>query len=184
MRRGGSRPGRRCRLSKAGLEQALRWANELAGREFSSVYCGDEPTSRQTGRALAEMAEVRLRPMEDLQEVDVGLWEGLTDSQIEARFPKLHRCWVTDPVSVCPPQGEPVKEAASRLDKAVRTIARKHKGGTVAVILGPIALAVVRSQLGDEAPEGLHGLRSDRPVWYRLGDAARKQQASAASNAR
>jgi len=162
-------------LTESGVEQAVQWANELAGRELRAVYCGDEPNSRQTGRLLADRAEVKLRPLGGLNEVDLGLWDGLTESQVDARFPKLYRRWVEDPLSVRPPDGESVGYAGERLGRAVDQITRKYKKGTVVIVLGPIALALVRRYLEDGRGGSLHGLRTDQPVWYHVENRTRTE---------
>ena len=159
-------------LNEAGTRQAVQWANELAGRELTAVYCGDDPTARETGQVLAERAEVRLKPLPGLEEVDLGLWEGLTYAQVESRFPKIYRRWTEDPAAVCPPDGESLDSASERIQRAVRRVARKHKGGTVAIVLGPIALAVARSHLECGRPNHMHRMKSDQPVWYRLDEGA------------
>lgn len=165
-------------LNDSGLKQAAKWANELAGRELTAVYCADEATSKQVAKLLANRAEVRLKTVPALEEVDVGLWEGLTPAQVEARFPKIFKRWMEDPSGVCPPDGEPVGEAAKRIYQAVTKIARKHKGSSIAVVLGPIALAATRSQLEHGQANQLHQFKATEPVWYQISDAA-PQPASA-----
>jgi broad specificity phosphatase PhoE len=157
-------------LSDNGSRELAEWANALAGRELRAVYCGDDPTSQATGKVLAQRAEVRLKVTSGLAEVDVGLWEGLTDEQVESRFPKLFKRWVEDPASVCPPNGEPVAQACTRVMDSVHRIARKHRGSSVAVILGPLAMAATRSQLERGQTGDLHEMKTDQPVWYRVGD--------------
>ena len=157
-------------LNTAGQQQAAQWGNELAGRELVAVYCGDEPTARETARQVAERAEVRLRQLPGLEEVDVGLWEGLTYAQVEDRFPKIYRRWIDNPASVCPPDGECLDAANERLSDALERIARKHKGSTVAVVLGPIALAVTRCRLEGADSTRFHEMKANEPVWYRMAD--------------
>ena len=157
-------------LNETGARQAVAWANALAGRELAAVYCGEEPNARETAKVLAERAEVRLKEISGLEEIDVGLWEGLTAEQVESRFPKLYKRWVEDPVSVCPPHGEPVGQACERVVEAVLRITRKHKGATVGIVLGPIALAATRSHLEHGRPDRLHQLKADQPIWYRIAD--------------
>ena len=72
--------------------------------------------------------------------------------------------------SVCPPDGEYLDAAAERLQEALERIARKHKGGAVAVVLGPIALALTRCHLERAKPKEFHQMKSGEPVWYRMVD--------------
>ncbi len=142
----------------------------MAGRELVAVYCADESTAKETARQVAELAEVRLRQLPGLEELDVGLWEGLTFAQVESRFPKIYRRWVEDPASVCPPDGEPLDAAAERVRQAIERITRKHKGATVAVVLGPIALALARCYLERTESKQFQQMKVGEPVWYRLAD--------------
>ncbi len=157
-------------LNDAGSQEVVEWANALAGRELSAVYCGDDPTSRETARVLAKRAEVRLKHLPDLTEVDIGLWEGLTRAEIAARFPKLYKRWLEAPASICPPDGEPTGPAFERIVDSVHRIARKHKGANVAFVLGPIAMAATRSALEQRGVDRLRDMKTDQPVWYRVGD--------------
>ncbi|MFQ5490327.1 MAG: histidine phosphatase family protein [Phycisphaerae bacterium] len=166
-------------LNDSGLKQAAEWANELAGRELRAVYCAEEATSKQVAQLLASRAEVRLKTVSTLEEVDVGLWEGLTSAQVESRFPKIYKRWLEDPSGVCPPDGELLGDAAQRVYQAITKIARKHNGSSVAVVLGPIALAATRSQLEHGAAGRLHHLKANEPVWYQISDATAPQPASA-----
>lgn len=157
-------------LNDNGNREAVHWAKDIAGREVAAVYSGDDPTSLQTARLLARTAEVKLKQLPGLGEIDLGLWEGLTPEQVEARFPKLFKRWVDEPASVCPPQGEPVGEACDRIVEAVRKIARKYKGSAVAVVLGPVAMAAARSHLENGKSSTLQHMKTTEPVWYRLPD--------------
>ena len=157
-------------LSENGSRQIAEWANALAGRELQAVYCGDDPVSRATAQVLAERAEVRLKTTPDLGEIDIGLWEGLTTEQVQARFPKLFKRWVEDPASICPPNGEPVAQACERIMESIQQFARKNRGAAVAIVLGPIALAATRSKFERGLANWLHEMKADQPVWYRVGD--------------
>ncbi|HUU85703.1 MAG TPA: histidine phosphatase family protein [Phycisphaerae bacterium] len=157
-------------LNATGQQQAAQWGNELAGRELVAVYCGDDPTARETAKSVAARSEVRLRQVRGLEEVDLGLWEGLTYAQVESRFPKIYRRWIEDPASVCPPDGECLDAAAERLQQTLDRIARKHKGSTVAIVLGPVALALARCHLERADSGRFHRMKADEPIWYRMVD--------------
>jgi len=157
-------------LNAHGARQAAKWANELAGRELSAVYCAAEATSRQVAEVLSRRAEVKLKTLDGLEEVDVGLWEGLTPKQIEVRYPKVFKMWMDNPSVVCPPDGELLGDAADRLIAAVHRVTKKTRGATAAIVLGPLALAAIRSKLEHGHADHLHSMKSSDPVWYRVAD--------------
>ncbi len=157
-------------MNESGAQQAAEWANELAGRELSAVYCAAESTSREVAELLSARAEVKLKTLDGLEEVDVGLWEGLTPKQVEDRYPKVFKMWMESPSVVCPPDGELLGEAAVRLIAAVERVTKKNRGAAAAIVLGPLALAAIRSTLEHGNADQLHKMKSSDPVWYRVAD--------------
>jgi broad specificity phosphatase PhoE len=155
-------------LNAQGRRRALHWANVLASRELAAVYGSPETPALQTAAVFAERAEVRLRQVRDLKELDVGLWEGLTEPQVRQRYPRVFRQWTDHPASVCPPDGENLADAAARIRKAIARITRKHRNHTVGVVLGPFALALARCALENRNLGELRGLTSLEPVWYEV----------------
>jgi probable phosphoglycerate mutase len=160
-------------LTRDGRRRAQNWANELASRELAAVYCGVEKTAVQTAEVVAASSEVPRKGLDDLNEVDVGLWEGLTEPQIRNRFPRLYKTWEDQPDAVCPPDGESLAAAARRVKQAIARIAHKHKNDTVGVVLGPLSFALARCSLERRSFGELRGLMPGEPVWYELDPRAR-----------
>ncbi len=65
-----------------------------------------------------------------LKEYDVGEWSGLTRPEIEQRWPGALDAWFQGLLAATP-GGESRDGFASRLQGAVRRVARHHPGGTV-----------------------------------------------------
>ncbi len=160
-------------INAEGRRRALHWANELASRELAAVYGSHEKPAHQTAAVLADRAEVRLRQVRELKEVDVGLWEGLTEPQIRDRFPRAFRQWADHPDSVRPPDGESLADASARIRKAIARISEKHRNRTVGVVLGPLALALARCALENRDLGELRYLTTPEPVWYEVETARR-----------
>ena len=57
-------------------------------------------------RSSARPSGLRPRRIDDLRNLDQGLWQGLQLDEIKRRNVKVFRQWIDDPVTVCPPQGE------------------------------------------------------------------------------
>jgi broad specificity phosphatase PhoE len=155
-------------LTKTGHEQALSWCQELAAVGLSAVYSSSEPASVETARALSRRFRARHKQMAGLAEVDAGLWDGLTTAELKRRFPKIFKRWYDDPSSVCPPEGEDVAEASERLKAALERIVGKHDDGNAAVVLGPLAFALVRCLMESASLSQLRAFMRDRPVRYSL----------------
>src|SRR5262249_49622910 len=109
-------------------------------------FCAPGEASIGAARVVAGAAEgaggtaAKVTAEESLREMDLGLWEGLSEHELNERFPRAARQWQDDPDCVCPPEGEAFAEARGRVISGVRKIIDKAKpGSTVALVLRPIS---------------------------------------------
>ena len=143
-----------CKAWGEEITQALH-DHDLA--TVTAVITSPDEASRQTADHIGRLADKKVRTVDDLAEVDLGLWEGQRYSELQDRFPGAFKQWQEDPTSVVPPQGEPMSEAEARLLTALaRTLEKLNgKGKHVAVVVRPIAFHVLRNRLqGIELGEG------------------------------
>lgn len=69
----------------------------------------------------------------DYQEVNFGLWEGLTWREIETRFPEQAQQWLDEPLTMQFPGGEGMSVFIRRIHRAwARTLARPES--TIAIV--------------------------------------------------
>jgi probable phosphoglycerate mutase len=133
-------------LSGAGRERAERLARTLAAAEpIAAVY--SSPLRRALDTAAPLTRELGLEPIvvDDLRELDFGDLEGLTLAEIAERFPGVV-AWTTAPAAVAFPGGESTAALQERSVRAVRGIAGRHVGETVAVFAHAV---VIRTVLAD-----------------------------------
>lgn len=167
-------------LNAEGRIQAAAWGDALAARELGMLYSSREQASLETASLVARRSEAKCKHVEGLDEVDFGLWEGLTEEQLNGRFPKLFKKWTADPTSVCIPDGEDFGAAAARIKTALTQIARKHRNGAVGVVLGPTVLALWRCELERVSIGRLREFIAHEPVWHELDPSAMKAAAARA----
>lgn len=140
-------------LSERGLEQMRALAAKTgADHPLGVTLCGCDEASRQTAELFCEKLGGRVRSLEDLNGVSLGLWEGLRIQELDEKFPTAARQWREDPSSVTPPSGESLAEAQDRLlTELVRTIEKcKCEGGTgIGIALRPIAFSILLSTIDD-----------------------------------
>jgi probable phosphoglycerate mutase len=131
-------------LNETGRAQALALADLLADEALDAVYSSDLARARDTAAAIAARHGLDVIESRELREKDFGSWEGLTDTEIRARFPDAHRGAWGD--------GESGTELADRVVTALRNIAAAHRGGRVVVVThgGPMRAALAHS--GTEPP--------------------------------
>lgn len=155
-------------LTPIGLADAEAGLKALAGVKLSSILTSSDGASRQTaGLAAARVATdgvaPRIKLVEGLADACMGLWEGMRHAELEEKFPKVYKSWREDPEAVIVPEGETLVEAQTRIVQALGScFSRVNAEGATAVVLRPMALALVRCWL-DVAPL--------RNVWSMVNEA-------------
>ena len=105
----------------------------------------------ETAKLIAAKFKLRPRDNADVDEIDVGLWQGLTRSELRSRFPKAFAQWERNPAAVNPPDGEPLANAMERLAGALGSIVWRNRGSTIAIAMRPMSLRVAAGMLIGES---------------------------------
>jgi broad specificity phosphatase PhoE len=154
-------------LSERGWAEVAQLAETLADSERSAVtlsalYCGPGENVVRTAEIVGKALALRPRRVDELRNLDQGLWQGLQRDEIKRRNLKVFRQWLDDPVTVCPPQGETIESALERIKAALRPLIRRHADEAIGLVVGePMAQLIAgylrrepRVQLDDDVPTG------------------------------
>lgn len=142
----------------------------LVSGQISSICSAGDEASIETAAIVGKILGMKPKKCSGLGDVDLGLWQGLRMSELRERTPKIYRQWIDEPLCLQPPEGESLRGARDRLVeqifKALEKAAKSAKSEvpTVAIVLRPIALSLVRAKLLADA--SLAG-------WSRVGVAPR-----------
>ena len=142
-------------LSRLGRRQAARLARWARGRGITGIWVSQYRRTHQTARPLAR--RLGIEPVADgrLNEIDIGLLDGLSDDEVRIRFPEAWRA-IEERSSDCRwPEGETGAEALERIAGFMRE--REGASGNALVVThdGIIRLFLCRVL--------------DIPVWRRFG---------------
>lgn len=163
-------------LSEAGQEQALRLAERLRGVPLTAVYSSTLERAVQTARPLADATGAELAFDDRLKEQGLGVLEGLTDVEIQERFPELWGEVQNSTRWVSFPHGEARETLLTRVAGLLADLERRHDGHQLAVVSHGGTLGVLLCHLLEiadpsrSAPFQLHNgslslLVRDRDRW-------------------
>ncbi len=155
-------------LTQAGQNQALSWAQSIVPYVITQVFSSDEKASIETARIIARKLGATHKTIMDVAEVDPGLWDGLTFDELKRRHAKVFKKWYQDPSSVCPPEGEDLGDASSRICGAIERIMRKNGTTAKAVVLGPSAFSLARCWIEQVGSNQVRAMAHDGPMHYDL----------------
>jgi len=126
-------------------ELRQRVARLSDGPEF--LYHPADEAAIESARIVASRFACNVRLYRDLADPDFGLLEGLSLSEFERRFESRYAEWVASPLTVIPPEGEPLADARARILDALAEILDRHAGKRVGIVLHITALGIVRDAL-------------------------------------
>ncbi len=152
-------------LNANGTQQVACIVDALADQEIDYVYTSPCKSAQQTAVALASGRDIKVKEIEQLQNLDHGLWHGKLIEEVRQRQPKVYRQWQEHPESVCPPQGETLDSAQTRVRKAVGKLLKKHKTGVVALIVPEPLASLVRCFLEHSRVGDLWKAECDKGEW-------------------
>ena len=136
-------------LDATGVAQAARSAHTLAKLGPHRIVSSDLSRARATAQALADVTGLEVAEDARLRETFAGEWQGLTRTELEARFGDELVRWATGP-DVRPGGGETRREVAARMVAAVeRGLSGLDSGQTLVVAThGGSARAAMGALLG------------------------------------
>lgn len=135
-------------LSETGQGQVGRLVGDLHELKIQAIYASPCRSAQQTAAALATDHKLKVKTLDELQNLDHGLWHGKLVDEVRVSQPKVFRQLQDHPETVCPPQGEPVGAAAERVRLLLTRLVRKHKSGAIAVVVPEPIASFVRAALG------------------------------------
>jgi probable phosphoglycerate mutase len=108
-------------LNELGREQAESLADALEGESIAAIYSSDLLRAHETARIVGARLGIEVVVDPALREMDVGSWSGLTNDEIQDRFPEQFERW--SPGEHPPHDGETRDELRARVLAAVERIA-------------------------------------------------------------
>lgn len=121
-------------LSDAGLLQARRLTIALRAAPLRAVYSSPLRRAVQTAQAVAGAHRLEVSLVPALREISFGVWEGLTNEELEERFGDLLRTFWTAPAEARIPGGEMLADAQARVMAALTSVVERHPDETAAIV--------------------------------------------------
>ena len=121
-------------LSPTGQRQAAAVGEFLAPFPLAAIYCSRLTRALQTARAIAAPHGLEPTPLDAIQEVNVGLWEGLSWDLIRERHREAHDAFHAAPGTSPYLGGESYANVLARAEPIFAELLKRHVGEEIAVV--------------------------------------------------
>lgn len=135
-------------LNDAGLENVTAIVRHLQQEDIrlECIYTSPVDPACRTARAIAEALNgLKVKEVDELRNVDQGLWQGLPEADVRKRYPQFFRNGKEKPQTIRPPEGETLGDACERIQKVINKAIRKFK--VLAVVVPEPIASVIRCTL-------------------------------------
>lgn len=143
-------------LTELGWAQAQAVGRRLARYDLAALYSSDLGRALRTAEVIGQAAGLAVIPHVGLRERNLGIFEGLSSAEIEARYPEAWQGFRSGDPTFAVPGGESVQQGLGRILACLEEVAAAHVGQRVAVIThGGVLYNFLRHVLG--VPAGAPG---------------------------
>jgi len=125
----------------------VEWAEQLRSVRLTRVFHSPDELCTRAGQTIARRLNVLAKALDELVEVDVGLWAGLTEQQLKKRYATAHRELCESPLNVSPPEGESFRAAVARVRACLGKRIRRNGRAGLGLVMRPLSLAMARCLL-------------------------------------
>ena len=127
-------------LTPNGIEQARKLARRLKDVAFSALYSSDLGRARETARCIADATGHEVVADRGLRERSFGIFEGLTNAEIQLRHPEDYVLFARRDADYAMPGGESAAQFRRRVVHTLEAIAGRHPGETITVVTHGLVL--------------------------------------------
>lgn len=132
-------------LSDEGRAEVRQSVVSLASAGMEVIYTSPGVAATETAEIIGEALDLKVKVLDKLQNLSLGLWEGMLVDDVRTKQPKVYRQWQEQPDNICPPEGEMLDTARQRVEKALDKLSRKHKAETIGLVVPEPLGSLVRA---------------------------------------
>jgi phosphoserine phosphatase len=122
-------------LTDRGASEASAVAQYIASIwNPTKVYTSPMKRCVDTGGAIAQACRVKTEILDDLNDMDYGLWQWRSLEEVRRTEPELFTTWFTTPQFMRFPNGESFQQLIARGADALRLVVEHHSDDTVVLV--------------------------------------------------
>jgi len=142
-------------LDAQGYQDAVDAARVLSKVGLAAVYTGPLRRTIATAQIIAVEARVPdLRILHGLNNVDYGVWEGMTSEEAAMFDPVAFELYRTSPSQAACPMGERLRDAQDRMIAALELVGSRHQGEPVVAVTHAVMIRLAVARLIGTDGEG------------------------------
>jgi broad specificity phosphatase PhoE len=121
-------------LHPEGTAQIHHVGEKLIGDNISGIYCGPATRTVQSSQILASLLNVPFTRLDELHEINIPHWDGLTKEEIRQKYEGQYPTWLNSPNTFKLPGCETLEQVQNRAVACLTSLLARHKQGKLLVV--------------------------------------------------
>lgn len=156
------------RLTDKGRHEVRKLAEELMAEGIRYIYSSPCEQALETAEIIARTLNIPRKRLDGLKNQNQGIWQGMRVDDLRRLQPRLYRQWAESPLSICPPEGEPLGSVSQRVETVIASLLKRHRSGIVGLVVGEPLASLVRCYLKREKVHHLWDLIGTHGRWEQV----------------
>ena len=152
-------------LNEQGNAEVARVIDELRRLKLEAIYAPNCQPAMQTAEAIAKALDVKLKKLDQMQNLNHGLWQGMLIDEVRLKQPKVYRQWQEKPQCICLPKGEMLDQAVERVRNTMIKLMKRHKEGAIGLVVSEPLASLVRHFVDQDELGDLWKATADHGHW-------------------
>jgi probable phosphoglycerate mutase len=152
-------------LSDDGSKQVSALAERLREFAFDAIYHAPCSSARETALKISHARPLTPRLVEELRNIDHGLWHGKRIDEVKQTQPRVYRQGQEHGDTICPPGGEPIACGRERAQAWLKKIIKKNPHGILCCVVPEPLASVLASEIEHREFEDLWEAELDDAQW-------------------
>lgn len=121
-------------LNQNGLDQAKAVGERLRTLNNPPIYSSPLKRAVQTAEGIADHHNSKIEIQECLNDMNLGIWQGMPKSEVAEKFPDLWNQWLHTPENLQIPDGELLTGVSDRSFSGLTKLVLELKGNQMVVV--------------------------------------------------
>lgn len=156
-------------LNDIGIRQAKELSEKVIEDNYklSKIYTSQQKRAIKTAQILSEVINIDCTPIEGLEEMNLGQWEGLSWAEVKEKFPNEYGEWYANRRYTKSPKGESYQDVIERVLPVIHKIIEKNDNN-VAIVTHSAVIMCIQCYLTDTPFEEMMRFKTDNTAIIEL----------------
>src|SRR5579872_7384303 len=130
-------------MNAEGYIQLDKLSHRLKNMPITEIYSSPLRRTYTTAKQVAKELSISCKILEELTEIDLGIWQGLSREKVKRAWPQLWDQQLVDPGKIALPNGETFQQTMDRAIGAFENIAKTNINKCAAIVTHEIIIKML-----------------------------------------